>query len=564
MKDFSALPEFLQTALARLNITDPTPIQAGAVPPALEGKDVLGTAQTGTGKTFAFLLPLAARLAERPAENALILSPTRELAQQTYAELKKLADPAHPLKAALVIGGDNLHKQYADLRAKPRVVIATPGRLIDHIGRKTVNLKQTHYLVLDETDRMLDMGFIADIRRIAAALPQPRQTLLFSATLPKEIMSLANEFLKNPVRVQIGSVVSPADLVVQEIVHVGVREKLSQLLHELETRRGSVLIFTRTKHGADRLAKQLKLYGQKANSLHGDLRQNRRRQVLEFFRNETVRILVATDVAARGIDVPHIAHVINYDLPQCPEDYIHRIGRTGRAGAVGSALSLIADDGQKWKDICKVTKFSIPVKTVQKNIAPLPAPKFVAQEEGEAHAKSRKKERAKRETRPSKATQTAKRLLAAGETHLPQRERVARAEKQLEEAAQAVRGLRSSKKNNPAREDPAARAEQKKSAPKRRENLPAKEGALAKAPVSKKRQTFHKAASAQRVLEAQEPRSFRSVKVGASKKKLENRRRGAAGKAGAETFAKSARKTSAAKPGLASRFFSKFFKRKRR
>ena len=563
MKDFSALPEFLQAALARLNITEPTPIQAGAVPPALEGKDVLGTAQTGTGKTFAFLLPLAARLAERPEENALILSPTRELAQQTYAELKKLSDPQHPLKAALVIGGDNLHKQYADLRGKPRVVIATPGRLIDHIGRKTVNLKQTRYLVLDETDRMLDMGFIADIRRIADALPAPRQMLLFSATLPREIVSLANEFLHNPVRVQIGSVVSPADLVVQEIVHVGVREKLPQLLHELETRRGSVLIFTRTKHGADRLAKQLKLYGQKANALHGDLRQNRRRQVLEFFRNETVRILVATDVAARGIDVPHIAHVINYDLPQCPEDYIHRIGRTGRAGAVGSALSLISDDGQKWKDICKVTKFAIPVKTVQKNIAPLPAPKFVAQEEGDAHSKNRRKAASNRSARPSKATQTAKRLLAEGEVHLPQDERVARAEKQLEEAARAVRGLKPADKNAPAHRETPARAVQPKPASKQGGKVLVKEGVRSsKAQAAGRRRTFHKAAEAQRVLEAQESNPFRTVKVGASKKKLARRRKNAASRADGKSV--SGPKAASAKPGLASRFFSKFFKRKRR
>lgn len=483
MNVFSKLPEFLQTALTAQGIFEPTPVQTKAIPPALSSKDVLATAQTGTGKTLAFLLPLVAQLTENPAENALILSPTRELAQQTYDELEKLTDEQHPLKAALIIGGDNIHKQFAALRGKPRVIIATPGRVIDHMGRKSIDLKKTHYLVLDETDRMLDMGFIADMRKIADVLPAPRQTLLFSATLPKEITALANEFLKGPVRVQIGSVVSPADLVLQEIVHVDVREKLPQLLHELNTRQGSILIFTRTKHGAERLAKQLKLYGQKANALHGDLRQNRRRQVLEFFKNQTVRVLVATDVAARGIDVPHIAHVINYDLPQCPEDYIHRIGRTGRAGAVGSAISLISDDGQKWKDICKAAKFTVPVQTVQKTIEPLPAPKFVAQEEGEAHAKSRKKERVKREVRPSKATQVAKELLASGEVYLPQGEE-----------------LRSKR---------AAAAD---SAEKR---------------VPKKVSTFRKASAAARVLETptesapQNP--FRTVKVGASKKALKRR-----------------------------------------
>lgn len=411
MTIFSQLPLFLQDALKRQNITQPTPIQSKAILPVLQGKDVLGTAQTGTGKTFAFLLPLVVRLIENPQENALILSPTRELAQQTYDALKTLCDEEYTLKAALVIGGDNIHKQYASLRGKPRVIIATPGRVIDHMGRKSINLTKTHYLVLDETDRMLDMGFIGDIRQIVRALPLPRQTLLFSATLPKEIQALADEFLQKPVRVQIGSVTSPADLVLQEVVRVDIREKLPQLLHELNTRQGSVLIFVRTKHGAERLAKQLKLYGQKVNALHGDLRQNRRRQVLEFFRNGTVRILIATDVAARGIDVPHIAHVINFDLPQCPEDYIHRIGRTGRAGAVGSAVSLICGDEDKWKDICKVARFSVPVKEVQKTILPLPEPKFVAHEEGEAHAKNRRKKASSKEkAKPSKYTERAKEL----------------------------------------------------------------------------------------------------------------------------------------------------------
>lgn len=466
MNAFELLPGFLQKALKCLDITEPTPVQEGAIAPALRGQDVLATAQTGTGKTFAFLLPLAARLTDNPQENALILSPTRELAQQTYAELNKLTDEEHPLSSALIIGGDNIHKQYADLRRRPRVIIATPGRLLDHMTRKSVDVKQVRYWVLDETDRMLDMGFIDDMRKIAAALPTPRQTLLFSATLPDEIVGLANEFLHRPARVKIGSVTSPADLVVQEIVQVSVREKLPQLLHELNTRPGSILVFTRTKHGAERLAKQLKLYGQKANALHGDLRQNRRRQVLEFFRSGAVRILVATDVAARGIDVPNLSCVINYDLPQCPEDYIHRIGRTGRAGAVGAAVSLISNDMDKWSDICKVTKFSIPVKKIQKTIEPLPAPKFVAQEEGAAHAKNRRK----REVRLSKATEVAKRLLAEGEVYLPQTPRVE---------------------------------------------------ALVKPIPLKKPKTFRKAADTARILgETEPPKNPFAVRVGASKKKL--------------------------------------------
>lgn len=410
---FALLPDFLQSALKRMLITAPTPVQTRTIPPALEGKDILATAQTGTGKTFAFLLPMVVYLLKNPSENALILSPTRELAQQTQEELEKLLDEEHPLKTALVIGGDNIHKQYADLRKKPRVLIATPGRLIDHIGRKSVDLKHTHFLVLDETDRMLDMGFIDDMRRIVALLPSPRQTLLCSATLPREIVSLSNEFLHSPVRVKVGETVLAGTQVLQEVVFVTIREKLPQLLHELNTRAGSVLIFTKTKHGAERLAKELKRYGQKANALHGELRQNRRRQVLEFFKDGTVRVLVATDLAARGLDVSHIEHVINYDLPQCAEDYIHRVGRTGRAGALGNALSLVTEP-EKWQEICRVTKFAAPVKIIQKTIEPLPEPKFVAQEESAVR---------KKKSKPSAYTKRAKELLREAQVDLPQTSR---------------------------------------------------------------------------------------------------------------------------------------------
>ena len=467
---FASLPEFLQAALKRQGIVTPTPVQAAAIGGALSGRDVLATAQTGTGKTLAFLLPLAARLHERPVENALILSPTRELAQQTFEEWQKITNEV-PLPATLIIGGDNIHKQFAALRRHPRVIVATPGRVIDHLGRKSIDLRCTHTLVLDETDRMLDMGFIDDMRRIVRELPEPRQTLLFSATLPAEVKQLAREFLTRPLQVQIGSVASPAALVLQEIVRLDIREKLPQLLHELNTRAGSVLVFTRTKHGAERLAKQLKLYGQKCNALHGDLRQNRRRQVLEFFRNQTVRVLVATDVAARGIDVPHIAHVINYDLPQSPEDYIHRIGRTGRMGAVGNSISFIAGDEEKWRDICRVAQFATPVRTVQKTIGPLPAPKFVAQEEANAPGKKRRLNKERIQT-PSKATARAKELLKSGEVYLPQGP-------ELQRARQAQ-----------------------------------------KAAKPKKINTFQKATKAAAVLEEKPPYAFVAIKVGASKKTL--------------------------------------------
>ncbi len=374
MSAFDALPPFLQDALVRLNITEPTPVQQSGLPPALKGRDVLATAQTGTGKTFAFLLPLVVRLQAQPDKTALILSPTRELAQQTQDALRSLLS-SEEMPSALIIGGDNIHKQYADLRRKPRIVIGTPGRIIDHIGRRSLSLKNAAFLVLDEADRMLDMGFIPDVGKIGQAMPSPRQTLLFSATLPKEIEQLADGFLQDPVRVQIGSVTRPADLVVQQFIRLTTREKFPQLVHELNNRKGSVLIFVKSKHGADRLAKQLKLYGCKSAALHGDLRQNRRRQVMESFRTGILPALVATDVAARGIDVADISCVINYDLPQCPEDYIHRIGRTGRAGSVGTALSFVAEDEQKWKDVCRACRLG-KVTELTKTSQGLPKPKF--------------------------------------------------------------------------------------------------------------------------------------------------------------------------------------------
>lgn len=372
---FERLAQNLRDALLYIGITQPTPVQQAALPPALQGRDVLATAQTGTGKTFAFLLPLLVRLSQEPEAAALILSPTRELAQQTYDALLSLFAKGEGLPCALIIGGDNIHKQYADLRRKPRVIIGTPGRIIDHIGRKSLSLKNIGFFVLDEADRMLDMGFIPDVRKIGAAIPRAHQTLLFSATLPKEIEALADGFLKDPVRVQIGSVTRPVDLVVQQFMRLGTRERLGQLLVELESRRGLVLVFMKSKHGADRVAKQLKRYGVKANALHGDLRQNRRRQVMEMFRDGSVPVLVATDVAARGLDVDGVSCVINYDLPQCPEDYIHRIGRTGRAGAVGTALSFVTEDDSKWKDICRVCRLG-KVTELTKSSRPLPAPKF--------------------------------------------------------------------------------------------------------------------------------------------------------------------------------------------
>ncbi len=395
MNAFDRLPPDLRAALRRLGIETPTPVQQSALPPLLQGKDVLATAQTGTGKTFAFLLPLIVLLRETEGKSALILSPTRELAQQTQDALKSLLADPQEMPSALIIGGDNIHKQYADLRRKPRVIIGTPGRVLDHIGRRSLSLKNAGFLVLDEADRMLDMGFIPDVRKIASAMPTPRRTLLFSATLPKEIERLAADFMENPVRVQIGSVTRPVDLVLQQFVRLTTRDKLPQLVHELNTRKGAVLVFVKSRHGADRLAKQLKLYGCKAAALHGDLRQSRRRQVMEQFRLGDVPALVATDVAARGLDVADISCVINYDLPQCPEDYIHRIGRTGRAGGAGTALSFVAEDADKWKDICRVCHLG-KLTELTKTDRPLPRPKFTPDAPRKKEKTSRLKEAAEK------------------------------------------------------------------------------------------------------------------------------------------------------------------------
>lgn len=354
MKDFNEakLPPALLTQLKKIGFMTPTPIQAKSIPEALLGKDILGSAQTGTGKTGAFGIPLITHILSSPQGNALILLPTRELAMQVIKALEAFIPQKTKIPIALLIGGEQMYKQLKQLRANPRLVVGTPGRINDHLKRKTLNLKGTDFLVLDEVDRMLDMGFGVQLDAIAKYLTGTRQTLMFSATLPKKIEKIADKYLKDPVRISIGATHAPALNLKQTHVKLSVKEKYPRLLDELEKRAGSVLVFVKTKRGADRMAKQLKNAGHASDALHGDLRQNKRTKVIGAFRNQKYRVLVATDVAARGLDIPHIEHVINYDLPQCPEDYIHRIGRTARADAEGEALNLIspADHGN-WKDI---------------------------------------------------------------------------------------------------------------------------------------------------------------------------------------------------------------------
>jgi ATP-dependent RNA helicase DeaD len=344
------LPTPLLNALARINYTKPTPIQAAAIPVAIEGHDILGSAQTGTGKTAAFTIPMAKYLMEHPQAMALVLLPTRELAAQVVEFAKQLFDFGSKIKTALLIGGEPMPKQFQQLRQRPQLIIGTPGRITDHLSRGTLALHQARFLVLDETDRMLDMGFGKQLKEIMKYVPAERQTLMFSATLPPEIVNLTKQYLKNPKRISVDSVTNPAENVTQESIEVSKTDKYSEFLKELQKREGSVIVFVKTKIGAERLADKLRRMNYSSDYIHGDLKQSRRDKVIRSFRNRQYRVMIATDVAARGLDVPHIKHVINYDLPQCPEDYIHRIGRTGRAGETGNSLSLITpDDHKQWR-----------------------------------------------------------------------------------------------------------------------------------------------------------------------------------------------------------------------
>ncbi len=343
--DGLGLAEPLQRALKAENYLKPTPIQAQAIPLLTQGRDLLGIAQTGTGKTAAFALPILHRLSLEHAQRtpgaprALILAPTRELARQIGERFTAYGRKL-PLTSAVIFGGVNQHTQVKALKAGVDILIATPGRLLDLFHQRHVRLDKVSILVLDEADRMLDMGFIHDVRKVVAACKSKRQTLLFSATMPPAIAKLANDILHKPERIDVSPKTIAVDRIDQRVYFVGAKDK-RVLLDELlaNPAKGRVLVFTRTKRGADRVCKQLKQSGIAADALHGNKAQNARVRALEAFRAGKVRVLVATDIAARGIDVPNISHVINYELPNEPESYVHRIGRTARAGAEGAALS---------------------------------------------------------------------------------------------------------------------------------------------------------------------------------------------------------------------------------
>ncbi|MGA7171194.1 MAG: DEAD/DEAH box helicase [Candidatus Sulfotelmatobacter sp.] len=345
MTSFTELPlsSALQRRLATAQFITPTPIQEQAIPPALEGKDVLATAQTGTGKTLAFLIPVIEMLQREPSQKVrvLVLLPTRELAIQVNEEYENLRG-RELAKAALVIGGFSEKSQIHSVRSGSPLVIATPGRLQDFISRRLIDLRESKILVLDEADRMLDMGFLPAIRRILAVLPQRRQTLCFSATMEQSVAGLVHDSMRDPIRVAIGSVLKPVESVRLQAYEIRPSEKSDVLRQLLYGEKGQTLIFARTKRGTERLAKELVREGFSAAMIHGDRSQSQRNSALSGFQQGRYQVLVATDVAARGLHIDDVAHVINYDLPKMAEDFIHRVGRTGRAGSEGLASSLVA------------------------------------------------------------------------------------------------------------------------------------------------------------------------------------------------------------------------------
>ena len=368
---FSSLglsPKLLQS-VSDAGYTTPTPIQTSAIPRVLAGRDLIGIAQTGTGKTAAFVLPLLERIMARPqsrAPRALIVAPTRELALQIDEHVRMLGRH-HGVRCATIFGGVGESPQISALRRGVDVIVATPGRLIDLMGSGHVNLREVEIAVLDEADRMLDMGFLPQIRRVVKALPRQRQTLLFSATLSSDIEKITAEFLRTPETVEIGRRSNPADSVEQFLYPVPKSRKVDLLIHLLrDTSLDTVLVFSRTKHGADKIVRKLQASRIDTVALHSNRSQGQRVAALDAFKSGRARVLVATDIASRGIDVEGISHVVNFDFPMHPEDYVHRIGRTGRADAQGDAISFVTPDDEPYvRDLERMTRKTIARKRVE-------------------------------------------------------------------------------------------------------------------------------------------------------------------------------------------------------
>ncbi|WP_424244096.1 superfamily II DNA/RNA helicase [Elusimicrobium posterum] len=349
------LEKDLLSAVTSMGITIPTEIQAKVIPQALQNKDILGTSKTGTGKTLAFLIPLFTYLKHNDGANALILAPTRELAIQIDEVIKELFNTHIPYRMAVLVGGANMQRQLRELEKKPRIIIGTAGRIRDHLQQKSLDFSKTSFVVLDETDRMLDMGFIDDINVFISMLPKKRQMMLFSATMPPTIEKLAKTYMHEPVRISVGETHTAHELISQNHRMVDSKEKQDVLVEELNKRGGSTIVFVKTKYIAQRLCKALVKQGFNAGELHSNMTQNQRKGALTKFRNEKTDVLVATDLASRGLDIDHIQNVINYDVPHTPHDYIHRVGRTGRAGRDGFALTLVSnEDKGRWKDVCNL------------------------------------------------------------------------------------------------------------------------------------------------------------------------------------------------------------------
>ena len=362
----------LLTVLDTLKLDSPTPIQLKAIPAAINGEDVIGIAQTGTGKTLAFGIPLLQSIAQNKG-HALVLLPTRELALQVYESFANFAKPLG-LRGAVLIGGASMGAQISDLRRGPDVIIATPGRLLDHMNQGTVNLSNITFLVLDEADRMLDMGFLPQIREVLKAVPRERQTCLFSATLSREIVEIANKQMRTPLSIQVSPPGTTADKVSQEFFIVRKDEKPRLLEHILARYNGSTIVFSRTKYGATRIMKAVQAMGHTAAEIHSNKSLGQRREALDGFKNGKYRILVATDIAARGIDVKGIELVVNYDVPAASEDYVHRIGRTARAGAKGHAISFaMPDEKGAIRSIERLIRRQIPVTAMPHDLPPMRA-----------------------------------------------------------------------------------------------------------------------------------------------------------------------------------------------
>ena len=352
------LNETLQTAIEKLGFTAPTEIQQKSIPVLLQGRDLIGQSKTGSGKTAAYLLPILNRIMQSNGM-AMVLVPTRELALQVEEFAKKLIPRSQPgqshYKIATVIGGASLGYQVRALSQSPNLIIGTPGRIMDHIGRNTIKFDRLETMILDEADRMLDMGFLPQIKKILPRLPRERQTILFSATFSGEVRTLASQMMKNPATVSVGEANAAPVAIEQQVIETVQAKKNNLMVDELNKRQGSILIFCRTKNRTDRLHQYLGEYGFKVGRLHGDRTLAQRRQAVEAFKTGLVRILVATDVAARGLDIPQVGHVVNFDLPMTPEDYLHRIGRTGRAGASGQAVTfVIPEEMSDWNQISRM------------------------------------------------------------------------------------------------------------------------------------------------------------------------------------------------------------------